>query len=88
VARIDSGQRDGGQVEIQVNAEVPATSASLHLTRDAGAWKQRTWQTQSARIDGTTITAALPTAQPLVCFPTLTDVRKATVITEYETLEE
>jgi acetyl esterase/lipase len=88
LARIESIRRDGGKVEIKVKAEVPLASASLHFTSDTGAWKQRRWQTQPARIDGTTITAELPTGRPLVYFLTLTDERKATVSTEHETLEK
>jgi dienelactone hydrolase len=88
LARIESSQREAGKVEIKVKAQVPVTSASLHFTSDTGAWKQRKWQTQPARIDGTTITAELPTARPLVYFLTLTDERKATVSTEHETLEK
>ncbi len=37
---------------------------------------------------GSTITAELPAARPLVYFLNLTDERKATVSTEHETLEK
>jgi len=88
LARIAASRRDGSKVEVKFTAAVPVTRAALHFTTDTGPWKQRKWQTQPARIDGTTATAELPTTRPLVYFATLTDERKATVSTEHETLEK
>ena len=88
LAKITSSQRDGARAEVKFKADVPVTSAGLHYTTDTGKWQQRKWQTVPAKLDGTTATAEIPTARPLVYFLTLTDERKATVSTEHETLEK
>src|SRR5262249_41883960 len=79
LARIESSRRDNAKIGVKFKAEVPMASASLHYTTDTGVWQKRMWQTLPARMEGTTVTAELPAARPLVYFVTLTDERKATV---------
>jgi dienelactone hydrolase len=88
LARIATVKRDGNRVEVKFRAEVPVPQAALHFTTDTGPWQKRKWQTQPARLDGTTVRALLPETRPLVYFLTLTDERKATVSTEHEVLEK
>jgi dienelactone hydrolase len=86
LAKVTSAKREGGRVEVKFRADVPVTGAALHFTTDTGVWKERKWQTQSAKLEGMAVTATLPEARPLVYFLTLTDERKATVSTEHEEL--
>ncbi len=88
LAKVTSAKREGDRIEVKFRSEVPVTGAALHFTTDTGAWKERKWQTQPAKVEGTTITANLPEARPLVYFLTLTDERKATVSTEHEELSK
>lgn len=86
LARIESCQREGDQVEVTLRAEVPMTNAALHFTADTGPWKERKWQTRALDVKGRGIKAELPKGRPLVYFLTLTDNRKATVSTEHKVL--
>jgi dienelactone hydrolase len=86
LAKVESAQRSGDRIEAKFRADVPVASAALHYTTDTGAWKERKWQTQPAKIEADRVLAELPAARPIVYFLTLTDERKAIVSTEHEVL--
>ena len=88
LVKVTSVKREDGRVEVKFRSEVPVTGAALHFTTDTGAWKERKWQTQPAKVEDMTVTANLPEARPLVYFLTLTDERKAAVSTEHEELSK
>lgn len=85
---VESMKRTGKTVEVKFRSSTPVTGAALHYSTDAGAWKDRTWQTVSAAIDGNTIRAELPDGRPLVYFVTLTDDRQALASSEHEVIEK
>jgi dienelactone hydrolase len=85
---VDSQKRTGKMVEVKFRSSTPVTAAALHYTTDAGAWKDRNWQTVSAAVEGNTIRAELPDARPLVYFVTLTDDRQAVASSEHEVVEK
>ena len=73
----------GGRAAAQVASPVPIAKAELDYTTDSGPWPQRHWQSAAGEINGNTITAALPTARPLVCFLYVTDSRGLAVSTAH-----
>jgi cephalosporin-C deacetylase-like acetyl esterase len=70
---------DGEVVRVAVESPVTCARAALHLTTDTGPINKRTWQTQAAAIDGTTITSPSPPPETTAWFLTVTDRRGATV---------
>jgi dienelactone hydrolase len=60
LARVSIPKVEGGTFSVTYEAAAPPVKAELNFTRDAGAWKERTWETAPASVDGGTVTADLP----------------------------
>jgi len=84
LARFDQVGRNNRQVWASYQAAVPIKTAALCYSTDGGDWKERQWQSVPAKIEGSRITAELPTDQGIAWFLTATDDRDATVSTEHE----
>lgn len=59
-------------------SELPLLSARLHVTNDSNYWMSRSWSSQPARIDGSTIQANIPLAARAAILD-VTDLRGSTV---------
>ncbi len=84
--KILATSREGTQVSVRVDFQLPLSKAELHYTTDAGVWQDRKWKTLSARLDGKTVRATLPEHPSIVYYLTMTDERGAVVSTEHEVL--
>ncbi|HEY1083421.1 MAG TPA: PhoPQ-activated protein PqaA family protein, partial [Prosthecobacter sp.] len=72
---------EGDKVKASFTSAVPLKEARLHYTVDGGIRSKRTWQSESAVIAGTEITAPKPPSTANTWFLTLTDERGAMVST-------
>lgn len=70
-----------GHVEVACQSATVLKSAALHYTTDTGLRSARKWITVPAKLEGTTITAALPPPEANTWFLTVTDERDAMVST-------
>lgn len=88
LARIGRVSREGRQVSAEIRSRAAIRSAELNYTTDLGAWQERRWTVEPARIeaDGSRISAELPADDGLTWFLTITDERGATVSSEHECL--
>ncbi len=62
-----------GQIAVELNHAIAPKEVSLCYTTDSGVWQQRKWQTASSQLKGKQLSAALPSARPLVAFLAITD---------------
>lgn len=69
--RIDDPTVWGRSIEAVASSRI--SSPRLHYTTDTGAWQKRKWTTVDARVEGTTLKAALPEARPVSAFFTAKD---------------
>jgi hypothetical protein len=84
--RIERMIVNGGTATTSTASTTSLKKAELHFTTDTGAWQKRQWQTVSATLDGSRISAVLPAGRPLVCFLSVTDERGRVVTTQHEEL--
>jgi len=74
-----------GDAEEMVTAafrsEVPVVKAELIWTADGGVWQRRNWLSTPAAIDGSRVSATLPTEKPTAYYLLLTDKRGLRVST-------
>lgn len=75
--------RDGETLRTRVVSKVPLKSASLCYSSDTGPWNQRRWVSAPARLEGSTVTATLPAARPLVAYLAVVDERGLRVSTDF-----
>jgi len=77
----------GDTVSAPFETKTAILQGALHTTTDTGPWKTRHWRTQRAAVSSGSVAAALPAKRPIVFFLTLTDLRRATVSSEHQTLQ-
>ncbi len=58
--QVAAGKREGRKVSAVFTSPVEVVSATLHHTREGGAWHRRKWEEMPAAISGDTITAEIP----------------------------
>src|ERR1039457_2855505 len=64
--RLGPMKTDGDRVSAKVSAPVPIKEAALRYTTDTGEWQKRNWQSVPAELQPGSISARLPSQQPLV----------------------
>ena len=82
--RITAQGADGSKVWAGYTADVAIVKAELNYTKDAGRWQDRKWESQSADLSQTRVTATLP-AGTRVYYLNLFDARGVVVSTEHQT---
>ena len=63
IARVGPMREVKATVEATFTSSAPAVKAELYYTVDVGRWQDRHWLTKPATIEGTRITAELPTPE-------------------------
>jgi dienelactone hydrolase len=86
LAAIEARGRDGGRVWARFHAGSPIVKAELLYTNDEGPWKDRRWQTATAKLDQTasTVSATVP-PEAKVYFMNLIDDHDRVVSTVHAT---
>jgi dienelactone hydrolase len=74
-----------GIAEARMNSPQRVTRAELYFTNDIGKWQDRVWQAAPAKIEGSSITAELPSPRPEVFYFAVTDNNGNIVTTEHIT---
>jgi dienelactone hydrolase len=83
-AKMKEQGRDGSEVWLSFEAQVPVTRAELIYTRDAGKWQDRNWEAAPARLNAAEgrVTATLPEGTT-VYYINLIDSRDLIVSSEH-----
>jgi len=74
------------EIEVQVDSVVPLKEALLCYTTDSGPWNRRQWFTSPARIQGSKISAQLPSQGPIVAYLALIDERGLRISSDFVVL--
>ena len=85
--KIGAMKLSGNTARVSVDSSVALKTATLNYTTDSGAWQKREWKTVPARIEGSSVSAELPSQRPLVAFLAVTDERGLRVSSEHFTVE-
>jgi dienelactone hydrolase len=83
LARLSVLRVHNGYAETSVSSQASIAKAELYFTNDTGKWQDRLWQSIPAKIDGSRITAGLPSAGPAVFYLAVTDSDGNVVTTEH-----
>lgn len=85
LARIGDMRRDGRDVSVTFDADVPIVSAQLNFTSDEGMWPKRLWHTRPALLDGNAACGTLPESdRPTTYFINLIDAHGDLVSAEHD----
>jgi hypothetical protein len=81
-AKVTGQGEEGGRAWAVFEAESPVTRAALNYTTDTGPWRERTWESVPATVEGGRARVSLPEGTA-VHYLNLTDGRGLTVSTEH-----